>query len=43
MQLHSWETIYANWKADTYKYYWLNYSSQVVPGVHPAQVPPDVQ
>jgi ectoine hydroxylase-related dioxygenase (phytanoyl-CoA dioxygenase family) len=43
MQLHSWETIYANWKADTYKYYWLNYSLQVVPGVHPAQVPPDVQ
>jgi hypothetical protein len=43
MQLHSWETIYANWKADTYKYYWHNYSLQVVPGVHPAQVPPDVQ
>src|SRR5574341_202796 len=39
MQLHSWETIYANWKADTYKYYWHNYSLQVVPGVHPAQVP----
>jgi ectoine hydroxylase-related dioxygenase (phytanoyl-CoA dioxygenase family) len=43
MQLHSWETIYANWKADTYKYYWHSYSLQVVPGVHPAQVSPDVQ
>lgn len=43
MQLHSWETIYTNWKADTYKYYWHNHSLQVVPGVHPAQVPPDTQ
>ncbi len=43
MQLHSWETIYANWKADTYKYYWHNHALQVVPGVHPLQVPPDAQ
>ncbi len=41
MQLHSWENIYSNWKSDTYKYYWHKYSLQVVPGVHPAQVPAD--
>ena len=42
MQMHSWETIYANWKSEVHKYYWHQYALQVVPGVHPEKVPPDV-
>ncbi len=38
MQHHGWEIIYKHWKQPTYKFYWHQYSLQLVPSVHPAQV-----
>ncbi|MGH7491629.1 MAG: phytanoyl-CoA dioxygenase family protein [bacterium] len=40
MQHHGWENIYKHWKQKNYQFYWHQYSLQLVPAVHPAQVQP---